>query len=236
MSLPMNRLWAIGLGGTAFAAIAAVVAFVLFTTLIARAASSVVQDPKGDVQSATESANQVGVGTPDDVARPWLDIKQVKVMKKNGKDEYVFSMVLGGPVPDDPSTGNCYGLTPPAGDTTTVLVNPPDPSACFFAWNWELIESPVFAGPSPLAPTVRWQAGAFQGIAFNTAGPPILFDDIKVAGATVTATLDASVVESHLDVSDGIFFAGVTRNHRVDIGGNPFVGVADVTEFGSLGN
>jgi hypothetical protein len=232
MSLPISRRWAIGAGGIAVAAIVAVFAFALFTTLTASADSSVVHDPKGDAQSATESANQVGDGTPDDVARPYLDIKQAKITKKEGKDEYTFSMVLGGPVPDDPSTGNCYGLTGPAGDSTTVLVNPPDPSACFFAWNWTMSEEPVIAGSGNLAPTIRWTNGAYQALAFRNGGGPIPLDNFTISGAKISVTVEASVVESHVDISDGFYFINGSRNHRIDVGGDPFVGIADITDWG----
>lgn len=220
------------LSGRSAAVLAAVILAVMISVVSVQAASSVVQDKKGDALSATESANNVDPGTPEDTARGYLDIKSVKVTKQNGGDRYVFSMTLAEPVPQDFSNEVCYTRIGPAGDTTTVLVNPPDPNACFFAWNWDLFDDPDLFSGSPISPTVRWINGAFQGIAF-TAGAPVLFDTFSVSGAHISATLDASEIESRVDTTDGFYFAGVSRNHRIDFGGDPLVGVADIAGPGS---
>ncbi len=204
-------------------------------TIAASGASDVTQDPKGDALSATESANKVAPGTPADVARDYLDIKSIKVTKQNGNDRYVFSMTVAGPVPQDLGTENCYHRTGPAFDTTTILVNPPDAGACFFAWNWDLDDDGTPFGVNQISPTVRWINGGFQGIAFLNGGA-FTFDDFSVNGAHITASVDASEIESRVDVSDGFYVQGVTRNHRIDFGGDPAVGVADTSDVSQVSN
>ena len=214
----------------------AVVAVFAYSTMTASAASAVVQDEKGDVKSATESANNVNAGTPDDVARGYLDITSVKAMKKNGKDQYVFSMTVAKPVPDDFAGEVCYGLEGAPGATSTIVVNPEDPDLCFFAWNWNVNDTGMIAGPNPIAPTVRWKDGKFEGIAFLDAGrSPVLDLDFSVNGTKITVTLDATLIEDNVSVFDGFFFLGASRNHRIDfgVGGDLFVGVADFTAFGN---
>lgn len=217
---------------TGVLALLAALALLAYASLSVFAASSVVQDVKGDALSATESANNVDAGTPADTARGYLDITSVKVTKKNGTDQYVFSMTVAEPVPQDFSNEVCYHRVGTPFDTTTIVVNPPDPSACFFAWNWNVDEDGVLNVGNQISPTVRWINGAFQGIAFTT-GAPFLFDDFSVNGTVITATLDASALESHIDTSGGFFFMGTTRNHRIDFGGDPIVGVADVSAIGN---
>ncbi len=214
------------------------VAIFLVSSLVALAASSVVHDAKGDVESATESAHYFDpLVTPEDTARGYLDIKSVKVTKKNGKDQYAFSMTLGAPVPQDFAEEVCYHRVGPPFDKTTILVNDPpglvNPGQCFFAWNWDLSDSDVFSGANQISPTVRWINNEFQGIAFTADPIPVFFDEFSVNGATITAVLDASEIESRVDVSDGFFFRGVTRNHRIDFGGDPLVGVADIAPIGT---
>jgi hypothetical protein len=217
--------------GTFLVLAVAVIAAFMFTSMTASAKSNVVQDPKGDALSATESANQVGAGVPADTARAYLDIKSVKVTEKKGTGEYLFSMTVGAPVPQDMSGEVCYTRTGDPFDTTTVLT---DAAGCFFAWNWDLNDAPSAAtGTGLIAPTVRWINGEFQGVAFSPTGPPIFFDTFKVSGSKITATMNAADIEAKVDVLDGFYFQGVTRNHRIDFRGDPIVGVADFTDEGS---
>ena len=218
--------------GLALALIAVVIGTVVFSMARASASSDVVQDPKGDALSATESANYVDPGTPEDVARGYLDIKSVKLTKNS--NNYVFSMTLGAPVPADMSTETCYGLIGDPSETETVVV---DPSKCFFAWNWDVFSGPDVVGLAPLSPTVRWSNGSFQALAFRTPSgqPPITLDSFEISGAHITVTVDASVIEDNVgDPADGFSFRGTSRNHRIDFGGNPYVGLADYTDGGYL--
>ncbi len=214
--------------------VAIAAAATVFFTLSASADSNSgkVRDAKNDALSATESAHNVDPGTPTDEARKYLDIKSVEVKKNERKNQYVFEMKVAGKIPQNLSGETCYGLVGEPFNRTTVLVNPPDPGACFFAWNWDLDDDgDPFNGSLNLAPTVRWINGAFQGVMFTDAAP-VFFDNFTVKGKKLTAVLDADEIESRTDVSDGVFFAGVSRNHRVDFGGDPLVGVADLTDIG----
>lgn len=212
----------------------AVLVTVLMMNSVANADSdsAKVHDPRGDALSATESANNVDPGTPDDEARDYLDIKSVKVSKDENNNQYVFTMKVAGRIPQDFSNEVCYSRIGIPWDTTTVVVNPPDPSACFFAWNWDLDDdTDLFNGSLNLAPTVRWINGAFQGIMFTDAAP-VLFSDFSVKGKKLVARIDANAIEGRIDTSQGVYFTGVSRNHRIDFGGDPLVGVADVTDTG----
>lgn len=216
--------------GTAIVALSFSVLAVVYLSLMASASSSVVHDPKGDALSATESAHNVEKGTPEDTARAYMDIKSVKIKKKHGN--YEFSMSLAGVVPQDMGTEICYSRIGDPFHTTTYLVNPPDPAACFFAWNWDVNDEDAEVGSNPIAPTVRWINGAFQGVAFSDSGPPVFFNTFTINGSKITATVDAAVIDAKVDSSDGFNFVGVSRNHRIDFGGDPVVGVGDFTDVG----
>lgn len=218
------------MGALAIAVIAVISVFA-YPSITASAAGDTVQDPVGDVKSATESANNVDPGTPDDTARGYLDIKSANVSKKKKNDSYTFSMTLAAPIPSDFSGEVCYTRTGTPGDTTTEIVNPPDPSGCFFAWNWNVDDDDVAQFANKLSPTVRWINGGFQGIVFFDIGPAQVFNTFTVDGDKITATIDASIIETRLYAGDGFLFAAATRNHRIDFGGDPLVGIADVSNI-----